>query len=736
MNDRESMNSLEKGRLNMRTVSYQRASHSKKNSTTSWLTRTLILSALKESFQRMFSLSVLRESPTMAALFVVNVLLALCYIEDLFSNENRSLILFHGTLLVIMWSTSYFAIFSELIAIGRGKAHASSLRSLQKMTKAKRLRDPNDVTIFDLVGSDDLLIGDYVYVEKGEVIPSDGEVIQGAALIDESAVTGESAPVLREAGGDVSAVTGGTTVISDSLIMRVTQRSKDGFLSKMIDLVEGSHRRKTPNEEALGVLLTGCTILITVVVLSFKPLFQLRIDQFFSSDIELNVDVFFLGVLFVCLIPTTISGLLPAIGIAGMSRLIRFNVLALSSKAIEAAGDADILLLDKTGTITLGNRQAAYLYPADSVSQEALAKSAYLSSLYDDTPEGKSIIRLALEMYPDFNSLQTKGLFDEIPFSAKNRISGIVSLDGRVKILKGAPDAIEREFMRSCEGVVPTRKDSSLSKIPEDVRKKIEEISLQGGTPLLVLENSQIMGSIYLKDIVKPGLKERFSLLRSMGVKTIMVTGDNTLTAAAIAAESGVDQYYGESSPEDKLDIIRSLQSEGHMVAMAGDGSNDAPALAQADVAVAMNNGTQAARDAANLIDLDSNPTKLIEIIQIGKELLMTRGALTTFSIANDITKYFALLPACVSSLNPDLAKHLSIIAFSNPYNACIATALFNALAILFLIPMALKGVHHRPGTPHFSVFKKNLIIWGGLGIVSPFIGIKCIDLVLDALFL
>ncbi len=678
----------------------------------------LCIGSLGQAFLRTFQFQLVWDNPTMAALLVVNYLLTAYFLWEVCIGSES--ILFHASLLGILWATSYFGQVSETIAMGRGKAQADALKTLETTTKAKRLIDPSDVSKYQEIYSCDLQLGDYLYVMKGEIIPADGEIYTGAALIDESAVTGESAPVVRESGGDVSAVTGGTTVVSDGLVMVVTSKPGEGFLAKMISLVEGSSRRKTPNEEALSVLLTGTTLIFIIVVMVLKPVFDARVAQIASTTLFMDIDPFLMGIVFVCLITTTISALLPAIGIAGMDRLMKLNIIATSSRAIEAAGDADILMLDKTGTITLGNRQAAQFFPAPNIAIDELAYAAYMSSIADDTAEGKSIIRLVQEKFPEIKQRNEDSTYEYIPFSAKTRMSGIQTKDSHDRYLKGAIDAIEKVVQKESG-------NNTASLLPLEVRRQVEKISMEGGTPLVVVRNATVLGSIYLKDIVKKGLKERFSLLRLMGIQTVMITGDNPMTAAAISAEAGLDKFYGQVTPESKLDIIKKYQAAGHMVAMTGDGSNDAPALAQADVALAMNSGTQAAREAANLIDLDSNPTKLIEVVQVGKDLLITRGALTTFSLANDIAKYFVLLPALIAALSPQVATQISFIQFSSPKNACLAAGLFNAIIILILVPLALKGVRTKIQTGE-KMFQRNLFLWGILGAVFPFIGIPLCD--------
>ena len=607
-----------------------------------------------------------------------------------------------------LWFTVLFANFAEAMAEGRGKAQADTLRKAKGETIAKRYRDDGS---FEEVVSGQLRAGDVIYVEAGHYIAGDGEVIEGVASVDESAITGESAPVIREAGGDRSAVTGGTKVLSDWIKVRITSNPGETFLDRMIALVEGAQRQKTPNEIALSILLSGLTIIFLLAVVTLQP---------FAMYAHAPQNIFVLVSLLVCLIPTTIGGLLSAIGIAGMDRLVQYNVLAMSGRAVEAAGDVNTLLLDKTGTITLGNRQATEFLPAPDVSRERLASAAQLASLSDETPEGRSIVVLAKEKY----NLRGRDLSDIhaefVPFTAQTRMSG-VNLPG-TRIRKGSVDAIAR-FL-----------EEQGSSLPPKVREQVEEIARAGGTPLVVAENSTALGVIYLKDIVKGGLKERLARLRAMGIRSIMITGDNPLTAAVIAREAGVDDFLAEAKPKDKMDLIKREQGTGKLVAMTGDGTNDAPALAQADVGVAMNTGTQAAKEAGNMVDLDSNPTKLIEIVEIGKQLLMTRGALTTFSIANDVAKYFAIIPAMFLGVFPVLGA-LNIMDLHSPQSAILSAVIFNALIIVALIPLALKGVKYAPKAADI-LLRNNLLIYGLGGIIIPFIGIKAIDMCLVALHL
>lgn len=614
----------------------------------------------------------------------------------------RNPTLFAGLVIAWLWLTVLFANLSESIAEGRGKAQADTLRRAKQETVARRLRDDGTE---EVVQASQLLPGDRCVVEANEVIPGDGEVIEGVASVDESAITGESAPVIREAGGDRSAVTGGTKVLSDRIVVQITSKPGETFLDRMIALVEGAKRQKTPNEIALNILLAGLTIVFLLAVVTLQPM------AIYSHAPQSTI---VLVALLVCLIPTTIGALLSAIGIAGMDRLVQRNVLAMSGRAVEAAGDINTLLLDKTGTITLGDRQASDFIPAPGVTDEVLADAAQLASLADETPEGRSIVVLAKDRY----GLRGRTLEGAtlIPFTAQTRMSG-VDLDGRC-IRKGASEAVRR-WVQDQGG-----------QVPEEIDVTVGEISSVGGTPLLVAEGDRILGAIYLKDIVKEGLRHRFDELRRMGIRTVMITGDNPRTAAAIAAEAGVDDFLAEATPEDKLALIRSEQEGGHLVAMTGDGTNDAPALAQADVGVAMNTGTMAAKEAGNMVDLDSNPTKLIEIVAIGKQLLITRGALTTFSIANDVAKYFAIIPAMFAGVYPGLGR-LNVMALASPESAILSAVIFNALVIVALIPLALRGVKYRP-QPAAQMLRRNLAIYGLGGIVAPFVGIKLIDLIVS----
>jgi len=646
------------------------------------------------------------KNPVMFVVEIGSVITSIYLFRDMAT--HRDSLGFDLQITLWLWFTVLFANFAEAMAEGRGKAQADALRRAKSETTAVRYR-PDGST--EEVPSSHLRAGDLVFVIAGAMIPGDGEVIEGVASVDESAITGESAPVIREAGGDRSAVTGGTRCLSDQIKVRITSNPGETFLDRMIALVEGAERQKTPNEIALNILLAGLTIIFLLAVVTLQPI------AIYSTAPQ---TVFVLISLLVCLIPTTIGGLLSAIGIAGMDRLVQHNVLAMSGRAVEAAGDVNTLLLDKTGTITLGNRQAAEFIPAPGVSKDQLADAAQLSSLPDETPEGRSIVVLAKEQY-GLRGRELHELNAEfVPFSAVTRMSG-VNLDGRV-IRKGSTDAIAK-FLQENGGV-----------LPDEVRAAVEMVARSGGTPLVVAENRQALGIIHLKDIVKGGMKERFAQLRAMGIRTIMITGDNPLTAAAIAREAGVDDFLAEAKPKDKMDLIRREQAEGKLVAMTGDGTNDAPALAQADVGVAMNTGTQAAKEAGNMVDLDSNPTKLIEIVEIGKQLLMTRGALTTFSIANDVAKYFAIIPAMFAATFPVLGA-LNIMHLKTPQSAILSAVIFNALIIIGLIPLALRGVSYKAMSAE-SLLRRNLIIYGVGGIIAPFVGIKLIDMIITAIHL
>lgn len=676
--------------------------------------------ALLDSFLKLNPRRMVR-NPVMFVVEIGSLLTTALWLQALFG-KGEAPAGFIGAVTLWLWFTVLFANFSEAMAEGRGKAQAAALRRTRQETQAKKLRHASRDSAYDLVPSSTLQKGDIFLVESGDLIPSDGDVIEGIASVDESAVTGESAPVIRESGGDRSAVTGGTRLLSDWLVVKVSASSGEGFLDRMIGLIEGAKRQKTPNEIALNILLSAFTIIFLGVCITLLPY---SIYSVHAAGTGIPISITVLIALLVCLIPTTIGGLLSAIGIAGMDRLIQRNVIALSGRAVEAAGDVDVLLLDKTGTITLGNRQAVEFIPVMGVPERDLAEAAQLSSLPDETPEGRSIVVLAKEKYGYRGrtltaSPEAPAGMHFIPFTAQTRMSG-VDLD-HSSIRKGAADTIIT-YVKSCG-----------KSIPNDLQPLVDRIANHGGTPLVVARNGDVLGVIHLKDIVKGGLNERFSQLRQMGIKTVMITGDNPLTAAAIAAEAGVDDFLAQATPENKLHLIREYQAGGRLVAMTGDGTNDAPALAQADVAVAMNTGTQPAREAANMVDLDSNPTKLIEIVEIGKQLLMTRGALTTFSIANDVSKYFAIIPAAFVSTYPSLGV-LNIMRLASPQSAILSAVIFNALIIVVLIPLALKGVPYQPKSAA-RLLRDNLLIYGLGGLIAPFIGIKLIDLLIVALHL
>ena len=664
-------------------------------------------------------------NPVMFAVAIVSAATTTLFVRDLFAGSGAG---FSGQISLWLWFTVLFANFAEAVAEGRGKAQAASLRRTQSQAVAKRLASAGE-TQWEEMPAAQLQVGDMVLVEAGDLIPSDGDVIEGIASVDESAITGESAPVIRESGGDRSAVTGGTRVLSDRIKVRITASQGSTFLDRMIRLVEGAERQKTPNEIALNILLAGMTIIFLLATVTIPS---------FSAYAGGRVGVVVLIALFVCLIPTTIGALLSAIGIAGMDRLVKFNVLAMSGRAVEAAGDVDTLLLDKTGTITLGNRQATEFLPLPGVEERELADNAQLASLSDETPEGRSIVVLAKERYAirdrDMAPLNAKF----IPFSAQTRISGI-DIEG-VAIRKGAVDAVLSHVGGGASGpvrlsaaaIATAPPAAAVSRAARELTQIADRIARQGGTPLAVARNDRLLGVIHLKDIVKGGIRERFAELRRAGIRTVMITGDNPLTAAAIAAEAGVDDFLAQATPEDKLKLIRSEQAGGKLVAMCGDGTNDAPALAQADVGVAMQTGTMAAREAGNMVDLDSDPTKLLEIVAIGKQLLITRGALTTFSIANDVAKYFAIIPALFLAFYPQLAA-LNIMRLGTPQSAILSAIIFNALIIIVLIPLSLTGVRYRPMSAA-SMLRRNLMIYGVGGLIVPFPGIKLIDLVVNAI--
>lgn len=653
-------------------------------------------------------------NPVIFTVYIGAILTSLLLIQALVSVGEAPLY-FILQVTLWLWFTVLFANFAESMAEGRGKAVANSLHKARTTIQAKLLAKPNRTAKITLIPSIKLHEGDIVLVEANDFIPSDGEVIEGVASVNESAITGESAPVIRESGGDRSSVTGGTQVISDWLIVKITANPGETFLDHMIALVLGAKRQKTPNELALTILLGAQTLIFLIVCATLLP-FSIYSNHVAGLNNVISLTT--LIALFVCLAPTTIGGLLSAIGIAGMDRMIQSNVIALSGHAVETAGDINVLILDKTGTITLGNRQATEFISAEGVSLERLADAAQLASLADETPEGRSIVILAKEKYGLRGREVSEMNATFIPFTAETRMSG-ANLPGR-QIRKGAEESIQN-YIEQMAGIFPA-----------DLKKTIDSIARKGGTPLIVAENAHVLGVIHLKDIVKGGLRERFIQLRRMGIKTIMVTGDNALTAAAIAAEAGVDDFLANAKPEDKLKLIQKLQKEGHLVAMTGDGTNDAPALAQADVACAMNTGTQAAKEAGNLVDLDSNPTKIIEIVEVGKQLLMTRGALTTFSIANDIAKYFAIIPAAFAATYPEL-NMLNIMQLKTPQSAIISAVIFNALVIIFLIPLALHGVKYRPASASY-LLRRNVLLYGLGGLIIPFIGIKVIDLLLVGL--
>ncbi|HTR21511.1 MAG TPA: potassium-transporting ATPase subunit KdpB [Gemmatimonadales bacterium] len=668
----------------------------------------IVRRAARDAFGKTLNLRHMVRNPVMFVVLIGSVLTTAVLIRDIVQGHGD--VGFTLQLALWLWFTVVFANFAEAMAEGRGKAQAETLRKSRTQTTAKRLRDPRNRAATESVAAEVLRKGDVVLCQPGDMIPGDGEVIEGVASVDESAITGESAPVIRESGGDRSAVTGGTRVLSDFLVIRITANPGETFLDRMIGLVEGAKRQKTPNEIALIILLSGLTIVFLFAVVTLQP---------FAVYSGSAVAVPILVALLVCLIPTTIGGLLSAIGIAGMDRMIQHNVIAMSGRAVEAAGDVNTLLLDKTGTITLGNRQAVEFVPAPGVTKEHLADRAQLASLPDETPEGRSIVVLAKQFGLRGRTLAEGNGMELVPFSAATRMSGVNV--GGLQLRKGAAEAVAR-WVREQGGETPAA-----------LTAEVERIARAGGTPLVVAERdggvARALGVIYLKDVVKGGMRERFAQLRSMGIRTVMITGDNPLTAAAIAAEAGVDDFLAEATPEDKMTLIKHEQAGGRLVAMTGDGTNDAPALAQADVAVAMNTGTQAAKEAGNLIDLDSNPTKLIEVVEIGKQLLITRGALTTFSIANDVAKYFAIIPAMFVATYPAL-QALNIMRLHSAQSAILASVIFNALIIIALIPLALRGVQWRPA-PAVAILRRNLWIYGVGGILVPFAGIKLIDVLL-----
>ncbi|MEL5470785.1 potassium-transporting ATPase subunit KdpB [Serratia nevei] len=673
------------------------------------LVRTALIDAVKKLDPR-----VQWRNPVMFVVYIGSILTTAIWLAIL-TDQTDGAAAFTGSVALWLWFTVLFANFAEALAEGRSKAQAESLKGTKKTSWAKKLAGPRRDGATEKVAAESLRKGDIVLVEAGDTIPCDGEVLEGGASVDESAITGESAPVIRESGGDFSSVTGGTRVLSDWLVVQCSVNPGETFLDRMIAMVEGAKRRKTPNEIALTILLVALTIVFVLATATLFPFSQYSVEAAGSGSV---VTITVLVALLVCLIPTTIGGLLSAIGVAGMSRMLGANVIATSGRAVEAAGDVDVLLLDKTGTITLGNRQASEFLPAPGVKEQELADAAQLASLADETPEGRSIVVLAKQRFNlrerDLQALNATF----VPFSAQTRMSG-VNVQERM-IRKGAVDAIRRHV------------ETNQGHFPRAVDDLVESVARTGGTPLVVAEGARVLGVVALKDIVKGGIKERFNELRKMGIKTVMITGDNPLTAAAIAAEAGVDDFLSEATPETKLALIRQYQGEGRLVAMTGDGTNDAPALAQADVAVAMNSGTQAAKEAGNMVDLDSNPTKLIEVVHIGKQMLMTRGSLTTFSIANDVAKYFAIIPAAFAATYPQL-NALNVMHLHSPASAIMSAVIFNALVIVFLIPLALKGVSYKPMSAA-ALLRRNLWLYGVGGLLVPFVGIKLIDLILVAL--
>ena len=688
------------------------------NRNISLFNKKLILQAAKDSVIKLNPVTLIK-NPVIFIVGIGSLLTTIIVFVGIFYGSFSS---FNLQIAIWLWFTVLFANFSEAIAEGRGKAQADSLRKNRTQTQARKMSGTKEVLVY----ATELKTGDVVVCETGDVIPSDGEVIEGIASVDESAITGESAPVIRESGGDRSAVTGGTKVISDKILIKITAEPGNTFIDRMIALVEGAKRQKTPNEIALSILLSGLTIIFLLAVVTLPAFFGYSLKAS-GQPLSNNLTIPVLIALLVCLIPTTIGGLLSAIGISGMDRLIQHNVIATSGRAIEAAGDVDVLLLDKTGTITLGNRMATDFVPSEGVSAEELADAAQISSLSDETPEGRSIVILAKEKFNirGREVHQINATF--IPFTAQTRMSGvdIKAPDGTVRMIrKGSSEAI-RNFIQCNNGF-----------FPQKVIDIVSDLARQGATPLVVAENNKVLGVIHLKDIVKGGIKQRFAERRKMGIRTVMITGDNPLTAAAIAAEAGVDDFMAEAKPEDKLQRIRDEQSKGHLVGMIGDGTNDAPALAQADVGLAMNTGTQAAREAGNMVDLDSNPTKLIEVVEVGKQLLMTRGALTTFSIANDVAKYFAIIPAIAIALysgknNIGPLSTLNVMNLGSPQSAILSAVIFNAIIIIMLIPLALKGVRYRPVSAN-TALSRNLLIYGLGGLIAPFIGIKLIDILIN----
>lgn len=679
---------------------------SKQNKNTRFITADILSTALVDAVVKLNPVHMIKNPVMFVVELGLMMTVLLIFFPGLFGDQVQGLRAYNAIVSAILLITLLFANFAEAVAEGRGKAQAASLKLVQKDTEARKINPDGTETV---VKSSQLRKGEHVLVKKGEMIPNDGEVIEGVALVDESAITGESAPVVRESGGDFSSVTGGTTVLSDWVKIEITSAAGESFLDRMIAMVEGASRQKTPNEIALNTLLVGLTIIFLIVIVTLAPM---------AAYTGIHIPTATLVALAVCLIPTTIGGLLSAIGIAGMDRVTRFNVVAMSGKAVEACGDVDTMILDKTGTITFGNRMADSCITVGSASHEALVQAAVASSLRDDTPEGKSIVELGLRLGVNVNEAQYAGA-EFIPFTAQSRMSGINLADGTC-VRKGAVDGI-KDYVEGQGGTIPA-----------DLNARVTDIAKLGGTPLVVCVNQDVLGLIYLKDTIKPGLVERFARLRQIGIKTVMCTGDNPLTAAAIAQEAGVDSFLAECRPEDKINLIKKEQALGKVIAMTGDGTNDAPALAQADVGLAMNSGTIAAKEAANMVDLDSDPTKIIEVVEIGKQLLITRGALTTFSIANDVAKYFAIIPAMFVAIIPQM-QVLNIMHLSTSSSAILSALIFNALIIPLLIPLALRGVAYNPASSG-SMLAKNMLVYGLGGIITPFIGIKIIDLLIAPL--
>lgn len=680
-----------------------------------FLDKKILIPAITNSFKKLNPVAQAK-NPVMFVVYVATILTTVLYIYSITGHDAGGSSSFIFSITLWLWITLLFANFAESIAEGRSKAQADSLKSVKKDVLAKKLVEAKFEAKREDVSSSTLRMGDIVFVAAGDVIPCDGEVVEGCASVDESAITGESAPVIRESGGDFCSVTGGTRVLSDWIIIKISVNPGESFLDRMIGMVEGAKRQKTPNEIALSILLTALTIVFLLVTVTLLPFSIFSVTANHSGT---PTTITILVALLVCLIPTTIGGLLSAIGVAGMGRMMQANVIATSGRAIEASGDVDVLLLDKTGTITYGNRSASNFYPVTGVTDKELAENCFFSSLSDDTPEGKSIVVLSHKFGLNEKEVDKSGI-EFVPFTAQTRMSG-ADMNG-IKIRKGSADAIKK-YVTELGGLYS-----------EELAKIVDSVASRGATPLVVAKNEKALGVIELKDIVKPGIKEKFSQLRLMGIKTIMITGDNKLTAAAISAEAGVDDYLAEATPEAKLEMIRTFQKNGNLVAMTGDGTNDAPALAQADVAVAMNSGTQAAKEAANMVDLDSSPTKLIQIVEIGKQMLMTRGSLTTFSIANDIAKYFAIIPATFASTYPVLNR-LNVMHLATPSSAILSAVIFNALVIIALVPLALRGVKFVPMSA-INLLRRNFFIYGLGGVVVPFIGIKAIDMILSILHL